>query len=76
MTAFAWGLVSWIYWFVWIGLFFAYEIPAVLLEKRNGMLPLTRVVRDRLMRKSVLVKLIVMAALAWLCLHFLTPLDW
>ena len=76
MIALAWGLVSWIYWTVWVLMFLAYEIPAVLLEKRNGMLPLTRVVRDRLMRKSVLVKLLVMGLLAWLCLHFLTPLDW
>lgn len=73
---FNWAVFSWVYWFVWMGLFLAYEIPAVLLEKKKGTLPLTRVVRDRLMRKFVFVKLGVLLLIAWLALHFLLPHTW
>jgi len=69
----SWALASWVYWLVWGALFLAWEIPAVFLEKRNGMLPLTRVVRDRLMRRHSIFKLAVTLLLAWLSLHFLVP---
>lgn len=72
----SWATFSWVYWFVWIAAFLAYEIPAVVFEKRHGTLPLTRVVRDRLMRKSKIVKFGVLLLLAWLPLHFLLKLDW
>lgn len=68
--------VSWVFWMSWIAVGLAYEIYAVVAEKRHGALPLTRVVRDRLMRRFVVVKLGVLLFLAWLCLHFLIPLDW
>lgn len=67
------ALASWVYWAVWVGLFLAWEIPAVLLEKKTGMLPLTRVVRDRLMKRSVVARLGVLLLLSWLAMHFLFP---
>ncbi len=70
------GLVSWIFWALWVVAGLAYEAFAVVYEKRTGALPLTRVVRDRLMRRFLVVKLGVLLLLAWLVLHFLTPLDW
>ena len=70
------ALVSWVFWLGWMAAGLAYELFAVYSEKRYGTLPLTRVVRDRLMRRFVLVKLGVLLFLAWLCLHFFTPLDW
>jgi hypothetical protein len=76
VIATAWGLLSWVYWTVWVGLFFAWEIPAVLLEKRNGMLPLTRVIRDRLMRRHVVLKLAGLLVVSWLFLHFTHSLTW
>ena len=71
-----WALFSWIYWGLWIAAFVGYEAFAVKYEKRNGALPLTRVVRDRLMRKFLVVKLGVLLLIGWLALHFLLPLDW
>lgn len=70
------ALVSWIFWLAWMAVGLAYELFAVFTEKRRGTLPLTRVVRDRLMRRFVLAKLGVLLFLAWLCLHFFTPLNW
>ena len=70
------ALVSWIFWFAWMAAGLAYELYAVSHEKRNGALPLTRVVRDRLMRRAWPIKVGVMAGLAWLMLHFTTPLSW
>ena len=70
------ALISWVFWLGWMAAGLAYELFAVYSEKRYGTLPLTRVVRDRLMRRFVLVKLGVLLFLAWLCLHFFTPLDW
>lgn len=67
------ALASWVYWIVWVGLFLAWEIPAILLEKKTGMLPLTRVVRDRLMVRSVFARLAVLLLIAWLAMHFLFP---
>lgn len=71
-----WSLFSWIYWSLWILAFFAYEIPAVYLEKKHGTLPLTRVVRDRLMRRITLFRLAGLLAVTWIWVHFVTPLDW
>ncbi len=70
------ALVSWLFWFAWMAVGLAYELFAVFTEKRRGTLPLTRVVRDRLMRRFVLAKLTVLLFLAWLCLHFFVPLNW
>lgn len=76
LLAFNWGLFSWVYWALWILAFFAYEIPAVMLEKKYGTLPLTRVVRDRLMRRITLFRLGGLLAVTWIWVHFVTPLDW
>ena len=70
------GVVSWVFWLGWMAAGLTYELYAVTMEKRNGALPLTRVVRDRLMRRFVVAKLGVLLFLAWLCLHFFTPLTW
>lgn len=70
------ALASWVFWLAWMSVGLVYEVYAVRMERRNGALPLTRVVRDRLMRRSIVAKLGVMGFLAWLALHFLTPLDW
>lgn len=70
------ALVSWIFWLAWMAVGLAYELFAVFTEKRRGTIPLTRVVRDRLMRRFVLAKLIVLLFLAWLCLHFFTNVPW
>lgn len=70
------GVFSWIFWAAWALVGLGYELYAVATEKRTGALPLTRVLRDRLMRRFVVVKLAVLLFLAWLGLHFLTPLDW
>lgn len=65
------GLASWVFWAVWVGLFLAWEIPAVFLEKKTGMLPLTRVVRDRLMKRYAIVKYGVLFLIAYLFAHFI-----
>lgn len=70
------ALVSWVFWLGWMAAGIVYELYAVTMEKRNGALPLTRVVRDRLMRKFVVAKLGVLLFLAWLCLHFFTNVAW
>lgn len=70
------SLVSWLFWFAWMAVGLAYELFAVFTEKKHGTLPLTRVVRDRLMRRFVLAKLGVLLFLAWLCLHFFTNVPW
>lgn len=70
------GLVSWIFWLSWMAIGLAYELYAVAYEKRHGSLPLTRVVRDRLMRRSRLAKFGVAFFLFWLLIHFVTPLSW
>lgn len=68
--------VSFFFWGTWAGAGIAYEIYAVRTEKRSGALPLTRVLRDRLMRRFVVVKLGVLLFIAWLAAHFFTPLSW
>lgn len=70
------ALASWIIWFVWMAFGAAFEVFTVLEEKRTGALPLTRVVRDRLMRRSTVVKLGVLLFLTWIWVHFITTLDW
>lgn len=73
-------LVSWAFWGLWMLFGLVFELYAVYAEKKNGTEPLTRVVRDRLMRKSVIARLGVLLFLAWLCLHFFvggpTPVSW
>ena len=64
---------SWIFWILWMLVGLGYEVFAVVTERRYGTLPLTRVVRDRLMRRSTLVKLGVLLFLTWLWVHFILP---
>lgn len=68
--------VSWVFWFAWMAAGLAYELYAVTMEHRNGALPLTRVVRDRLARRFVVVKLGLALFIVWFALHMLTPLSW
>lgn len=67
---------SYIFWGLWLAAGLAYELYAVFTERRTGALPLTRVVRDRLARRFWPVKIALLTFLAWLALHFLTPLSW
>ncbi len=76
MTLFSLAFFSWVYWILWMAAFLGYELFAVRYEKSKGALPLTRVVRDRLMKKFVVVKFGVLLLLAWLILHFTLPLNW
>lgn len=64
------ALISWIVWIGWMVVGLAYELFAVFTEKKLGTLPLTRVVRDRVMRRSTPAKLGVVFFLTWLWLHF------
>lgn len=68
--------VSWLFWGVWLASGVGFEVYAVKTETRSGALPLTRVVRDRLMRRAWPFKIAGMAFLGWLALHFLEPLSW
>jgi hypothetical protein len=70
------ALFSWFFWATWAVIGLAYELFAVREEKKTGALPLTRVVRDRLMRKHVTAKIGVLTFLIWLFLHFVTNLSW
>ena len=70
------SLFSWIFWGVWALVGLGYELYAVRYEKRSGALQLTRVLRDRLMRRFVVAKLGVLLFLAWLLLHFTASLPW
>jgi hypothetical protein len=70
------ALVSWVFWIGWMVVGLGYELYAVFSEKKHGTLPLTRVVRDRLMRRSGVVKIGVLLFLTWLWVHFVTPLSW
>lgn len=70
------AVVSWVFWLSWMVVGLGYELYAVFTEKKQGTLPLTRVVRDRLMRRSAVAKLGVLLFLTWLWVHFVTPLGW
>jgi hypothetical protein len=70
------ALFSWAFWLTWAVIGLSYELYAVFTEKKTGALPLTRVVRDRLMRKYPLIKIGMLTFLAWLLIHFVAPLDW
>lgn len=67
---------SWVFWIVWAALGLAFELFAVYTEKEKGTLPLTRVARDRLMRKSTIAKYGMLTFLTWLWIHFIFPLSW
>jgi len=69
-------LFSWVFWAIWALAGLAYELYAVFTEKKSGALPLTRVLRDRLARRFVVVKLGLVLFVGWLALHFLVPLPW
>ena len=66
-------LFSWAFWAVWMLVGLSYELYAVFTERKSGALPLTRVVRDRLMRRSTLIKVGMLLFLTWLWVHFLVP---
>ena len=70
------SLVSWVFWAVWALVGLGFELYAVASERRSGALPLTRIVRDRLARRFVLVRLALVLGIGWLALHFLVPLPW
>lgn len=53
-----------------------WELVGVFGEKRYRIEPLTRIVRDRLMRRYTVVKLAVLLFWAWLGLHWFLPLEW
>lgn len=57
-----------------------WELIGVKKEKDWGIEPLTRIVRDRLMKRFWPAKLLVMGFLCWLCLHFFvggpSPVSW
>lgn len=64
------ALLSWGFWFTWMAVGLVYELFAVVTEKKTGALPLTRVVRDRIMRKSGAATVVVVTFLSWLLVHF------
>lgn len=76
MIGFSGGTASYVVWAFLIGAVVAWELFTVYTEKRWGFLPLTRIVRDRLMRKFTIVKLGGLLLLTWLWVHFVTPLSW
>ena len=76
LLALTFATISWIVWFIWMGFGLVFELVTVYLEKSRGTLPLTRVVRDRLMRRSKFVKFTVAFFLFWLLIHFILPFDW
>lgn len=71
-----WAEFSWAFWFTWMAIGLAYEVFAVRQEPTYGTLPLTRVLRDRLMRRSTLVKLGMLLFLSWLWVHFILNVSW
>jgi len=64
------ALVSYLVWGISAGVLLVFEFVALFTEKRSGLLPLTRVLRDRIMPRSRLVRTLVLLALAWLPYHF------
>ena len=67
------------FWLSWAFVGAAYEVWAVLMERRTGDQPLTRVVRDRLMRIPTwgkIIQFVVMGFLAWWLVHWTVNLPW
>lgn len=69
-------MLSEIVWAVILLVALGWELAGVFLEKRYRIEPLTRIVRDRIMRKSVIARLAFLLFWAWLGFHWLAPLDW
>lgn len=69
-------IASWVIWTAWIVFGVGWELYTVANEKRRGTLPLTRIVRDRLARRFVIVRLGLLLLLAWLFVHFINNLPW
>lgn len=72
-------LPAWVSWAFWLGTMavqLAYELYAVETERRSGALPLTRILRDRLMRKHTILKLGGLLLWSWLGVHFFSSLKW
>ena len=58
---------------VWLGIglvALTWELIGVFGEKKHGIEPLTRIVRDRLMKRFWPIKVVVILFLVWLLLHF------
>lgn len=70
--------LSEIVWSVWAAVGVAWEMVGVFGEKKWRQEPLTRIVRDRLMRSKlgIIFRLIFIAFMGWLFLHWMLPLDW
>lgn len=72
--------LSEIIWALWFAVGIGWELYTVLREKKTGDEPLTRIVRDRLMRSKspvgIFTRLAFIAFIGWLTLHWLTPLAW
>jgi len=64
------ALLSWGFWLTWMAVGLVYELFAVFTERKTGAMPLTRVVRDRIMRKSGAATVVVITFLSWLLVHF------
>lgn len=67
------------FWLSWIVIGAAYEIWAVVMERRSGDQPLTRVVRDRLARIprwGKIIQMVVMGVLGWWFIHWAVNLPW
>ena len=73
--------MNWLSEIVWATLFvlaLGWEIFTVATEKKYRHEPLTRVYRDKLMRSKfgIVFRLIFIAFMGWLLLHWLLPLEW
>jgi hypothetical protein len=67
-------------WALWFAIGIGWELYCVFREKKTGDEPLTRIVRDRMMRSSspvgIITRLTFIAFIGWLTLHWLVPLEW
>ncbi len=66
-------MISEIVWAVIFSAALTWELVGVFYEKRYRIEPLTRIVRDRLMRKHITFKLAFLFFWTWLGAHFLLP---
>jgi hypothetical protein len=69
-----------IVWAIWFIVGIAWELWCVKQERKTGDEPLTRIVRDRLMKSKspvgIITRLSFICFIGWLVLHWLTPLAW
>ena len=74
-------LRSWVFWGAWIVAGLAWELWCVFRERRDGDEPLTRIVRDRVMRSRYPwiawpARVVVFGFLLWLIPHWLVGIAW